>query len=58
MIVSALAYDTFPKIKIDKDEEYEKFDKYVDKQIANGSIVKHDEFVFTGVGWAEKVKIP
>ena len=57
IIAADLAQDLCPTIEFDDNEEqeYELFDKYIDEQIADGSIVKHDKYSFIGKGWAEKV---
>lgn len=54
-IATALSQGECPDLAFDNDTEYKSFDKYVDEQIADGSIVKHSQWSFTGEGWAEKV---
>jgi hypothetical protein len=55
VIAKYLSQGKCPDMIFNNVAEYEPFDKYIDEQIADGSIVKHSMYSFTGVGWASKV---
>ena len=52
-IISCLQNGQEPKIEGKYD--FSIIDKYVDEEIANGNIIKHSEYDFTGNGWASMV---
>lgn len=51
-IVNAINTDTNLNLS---ENEFCQFDKFIDDEIANGDIIKHSQYNFTGPGLADKI---
>ena len=54
-IIDSLSLGECPDIEFDNDEDFKPFNQYIDMLFNQGLLVKHDQYDFEGVGFANLI---